>query len=77
MTAIPGISAELVRKYEITANFHRCNIYFEKFCKRAGWYGGNAVPPDISAENMKLSSGSSGISYGILYNRFLSGGKIS
>jgi hypothetical protein len=41
----PGISAELVRKCEITGIFHRCKyflIFFENFCKQAGWYGGNA-----------------------------------
>jgi hypothetical protein len=41
----PGISAELVRTLEITGNLNRCNIYFEKVCKRAVWYGGNAHLP--------------------------------
>src|ERR1700675_3826151 len=27
---------------EITGNFHRCNIFFEKFCQE-GRYGGNGV----------------------------------
>ena len=41
----PGISAKLVRKFEITGNFHRCKIFlrfFANFCKRVVWYGGNA-----------------------------------
>src|SRR5208337_1116589 len=40
----PGISAELVRNCEITANFHRCKFFFSffaNFCKRGVWYGGN------------------------------------
>ena len=41
MTWIPGIGLKLVRTLEITRNFHRCKKFFEKFCKRAGWYRSN------------------------------------
>jgi hypothetical protein len=30
---IPEIPLKLVRKVEITANFHRCKKYFEELCR--------------------------------------------
>src|SRR5215469_2914490 len=59
----PGISAKLVRKFEITENLHRCKripTFFCKFFVRGrGWYESNfscGLDPLLSAPLMPESS---------------------
>jgi hypothetical protein len=50
-----AFSVKLVRSCEITGNFHRSNIFFEKFCQRER-YRGNGVGGLLTAETPGAST---------------------